>query len=119
MSSEVGEDSDLRATLADPRKLEAFRRFLESEFSDENLAFFVEVEKFEKVMDREESKNLARRIYRKFIDRCLLSSISVSHGREFLDFFPSQLKHSGAVALCPEFCSSLLISCYFCVFIMM
>lgn len=37
------QESDLMTCMSDPKKLEAFRRFLVSDFSEENFAFFLDV----------------------------------------------------------------------------
>ena len=65
-----GGENELQQTLSDKTKLEAFRNFLLSDFSEENLAFILETQKFEKIMDREESRKEAKRLFSKYIERC-------------------------------------------------
>lgn len=79
-----GGENELQQTLTDKTKLEAFRNFLLSDFSEENLAFILDVQKFEKIMDREESKKEAKRIFSRYIER--YTSFSLSWPVSFLSF---------------------------------
>ena len=59
----------LAETLEDPKKLLAFQGYLETQLSDENLTFWLEVSKFSKLTNLDEQRDVATQLYEKYISR--------------------------------------------------
>jgi hypothetical protein len=62
------QDLNLEETLRDPEKIKYFKQFLEKEYNNENLLFWLEVESYKTLADTKALIVGANNIYKKFID---------------------------------------------------
>ncbi|XP_013872237.1 regulator of G-protein signaling 21 isoform X2 [Austrofundulus limnaeus] len=65
--------------LKDKRYLEAFRSFLQSEFSEENIEFWLACEDFKSTGSSEDLSWKAKKIYEEFISSAACREINVDH----------------------------------------
>lgn len=69
--------------------LDAFRTFLKSEFSEENVEFWLACEDFKKTESAEKIASKARMIYTEFIEADAPKEVSeIFHNREYLSTYP-------------------------------
>lgn len=69
--------------------LDAFRTFLKSEFSEENVEFWLACEDFKKTESAEKIASKARMIYSEFIEADAPKEVSeIFHNSEYLSTYP-------------------------------
>ena len=66
-SSNFDWETTLEVLLADPEGRTCFRQFLESEYSDENLLFWEEVQQLKQITGKNKVKQKVKEIYLKFV----------------------------------------------------
>uniref|UniRef100_A0A3B5QIK4 RGS domain-containing protein n=1 Tax=Xiphophorus maculatus TaxID=8083 RepID=A0A3B5QIK4_XIPMA len=69
----------LEALLTNQYGVAVFRDFLRSEFSEENLDFWLAVEKFKRTPSLSKMATQARRIYDQFLSPCAVNADSTNH----------------------------------------